>query len=178
MLVQLQSWTQIKAGRTTVLPAFGILKDMKEKTDVSFGIVPVRKTGDGWEVLLINQYSKIGNNTYWVFPKGHAEGSESALETARRELKEETGLEAKQIIESPTFSLQYSFNYDGELIKKTVTFYIGIIEEMELKIDEAEVKEAQWCSLERAMERLDYRDTKDLFFQVKQYLVSPKMSGY
>jgi len=143
---------------------------MKEKTDKSFGIIPARKNSGNWEVLLINQFSKIGNNTYWVFPKGHAEGSETPLESAKRELTEETGLKASKIISSPTFSLKYTFVYENEKIIKTVDFYIGLIDNQELTLDEIEVKEANWYSLDEAMNRLDYKDTKRMFKKVRLFL--------
>jgi len=44
------------------------------------------------EVLLIRD-----RNGYWVFPKGHVEPGESPEETARREVAEETGVEARVI---------------------------------------------------------------------------------
>ena len=43
-------------------------------------------------VLLIKH-----NSGHWDFPKGHVEGEESEVETAIREVKEETGLDAKAI---------------------------------------------------------------------------------
>ena len=44
------------------------------------------------EVLLIRD-----RNGYWVFPKGHVEPGESPEETARREVAEEAGVEARVV---------------------------------------------------------------------------------
>lgn len=145
---------------------------MKEKTDKSFGIIPARKTPAGWEVLLIHQFSKIGNNSYWVFPKGHAEGEETPLESATRELFEETGLRAEKILQAPTFSLGYTFMFENERISKTVDFYVGIISNFETTLDAQEVKEAGWYSLDEALERLDYADTKNMFKEVQEFLIT------
>jgi 8-oxo-dGTP pyrophosphatase MutT (NUDIX family) len=140
------------------------------KADKSFGIIPIKRVGAQWQALLIHQFSKIGNNSYWVFPKGHAEGDETALQSAGRELFEETGLRADKIIHDPVFSLAYSFQFDGVQIEKTVDFYIGVITDDTVVIQTEEVKEAGWYSLEKAMERLDYSDTRKMFFEVQDFL--------
>lgn len=140
------------------------------KVDKSFGIIPIKKCAEQWQVLLIHQFSKIGNNSYWVFPKGHAEGNETPLESAGRELFEETGLKAQKIIPEPVFSLAYSFQFDGVQIEKTVDFFIGVIVDDRVVIQTEEIKEAGWYSLEEAAERLGYSDSKKMFFEVQAFL--------
>jgi 8-oxo-dGTP pyrophosphatase MutT (NUDIX family) len=105
-----------------------------------------------------------------VFPKGHAEGNETSLQSASRELFEETGLKTEKVIHDPVFSLAYSFQFDGVQIAKTVDFYIGVITDDTVVIQTEEVKEAGWYSLEEAKERLDYSDTKKMFFEVQDFL--------
>ena len=54
----------------------------------SCGTVVFRKTRGKYAVLLIkNKYTDC-----WSFPKGHVEGSETHVETALRELKEEANI--------------------------------------------------------------------------------------
>jgi len=55
-------------------------------------VLVVIHTADG-QVLLIERADKAG---YWQSVTGSREGSETLLETARRELQEETGLDADQ----------------------------------------------------------------------------------
>jgi len=145
---------------------------MQTKHDKSFGIIPIKQFDGEWKVFLINQFSRIGENTYWVFPKGHPEGNETAIETARRELKEETDMEAVKIILEPTFNLAYDFVFDGVKIEKTVNFFIGVIEQSKYKLDPDEVKAGGWYSLNEVSSRLDYRDTKTMFLEVEKYLES------
>jgi len=59
---------------------------MEPKT-LSAGVVIVRKNPDGWYYLLLRAYN------YWDFPKGIVEKDEEPLRAARREVKEETGVE-------------------------------------------------------------------------------------
>jgi bis(5'-nucleosidyl)-tetraphosphatase len=53
---------------------------------LSAGVIPVRWEDDRWLYLLLRAYQ------YWDFPKGRAEAGEAPLETALREVREETGL--------------------------------------------------------------------------------------
>lgn len=143
---------------------------MKSKNDFSYGVIPIIKTDTGWNVFLINQFSRIGNNSYWIFPKGHPEGNETPVETAIRELKEETSITADKILSEPTFSLKYSFVFDGIKINKTVTFFIGIVSTRYFKVDEEEVGEGGWYPLEEVDKRLDYKDTKKVFKKAKPFI--------
>lgn len=60
---------------------------MTEQPDkLSCGAVVVRKTGSGWQTLMLRAYRN------WDFPKGLCEPGESALEAATREVGEETGI--------------------------------------------------------------------------------------
>jgi len=53
---------------------------------LSCGVVVVRRTGDGWLTLMLRAWRN------WDFPKGLREDGETALDAARREVAEETGI--------------------------------------------------------------------------------------
>lgn len=144
---------------------------MQTRSDVSYGVIPLYNDAGEWKVFLIHQYSRIGDNTYWVFPKGHPENDETPKEAAARELKEEADMVA-QFIKAPEFTLEYTFMFDGVRIEKTVTFFLGVVDTQYFSIDETEVKEAGWYTLEEASERLDYTGTKRMFQEVKEYVAS------
>jgi 8-oxo-dGTP pyrophosphatase MutT (NUDIX family) len=59
---------------------------MKGRQILSAGIIPVRRFGSEMRFLLLRCFS------YWDFPKGETEPGEDPLDTARREVAEETGL--------------------------------------------------------------------------------------
>lgn len=143
---------------------------METINDSSYGVVPIRKTESGWKVLLINQHSRIGDNTYWTLPKGHPTGNETPLKTAVRELYEETGLVAKELMPTPEFTMQYKFTFEEKLVDKTVTFFIGIVTETTPRPDGIEAREADWFTLREAEQRLAYENAKTLFRQIRKYI--------
>ena len=65
-------------------------KDEDLRENIRVGIVVLTPK----EVLLIKRFKN--NRHYWVFPGGHKRKNEQLIETAIRELKEETNLPAKK----------------------------------------------------------------------------------
>ena len=61
----------------------------------SVGAVVVNPAG---LYLLLNRADKNGD--FWEFPKGHQAEGENDIETLKRELKEETGIEKFELIEN------------------------------------------------------------------------------
>lgn len=64
---------------------------------LSCGVVPFRKTGNKWEVLLLRCFKN------WDFPKGMMDTGEDPLSAAKREFSEETGISEIEIISSELF---------------------------------------------------------------------------
>ena len=142
---------------------------METKIVPSFGIIPVRKTETGLELLLIHMYGSAGG-THWTFPKGHPEIGETPLQSALRECKEEVGITPVQVWSDTPLIETYSFMYKEVLIEKTVTFYIGIVEVVDVVIQPSEIKEALWVPLEQVRERLTHTSACDVFDRAQQVL--------
>ena len=63
---------------------------MPDKTEIpSYGAVVIEKTPAGFMVLVVGGYHG------WSFPKGHQEANETPVETARREVLEETSIDCE-----------------------------------------------------------------------------------
>jgi 8-oxo-dGTP pyrophosphatase MutT (NUDIX family) len=75
---------------------------------LSAGVIPIRKTANGWRVLVLRAYKN------WDFPKGRVEPGEDPLDAAKREATEETGLT----------DLQFPF---GEAYRETLPYAGGKI---------------------------------------------------
>ena len=63
------------------------------KREKSCGALVIRKNGEQYDLVLLRH--RFGG--HWSFPKGHVEDGEHENETALREVKEETGLDAEAI---------------------------------------------------------------------------------
>lgn len=59
---------------------------------IAVGVVPIDKDGNTW---LVGQYRFPLNEYSWEIPEGGCPNGEEVLDTAKRELKEETGLIAQ-----------------------------------------------------------------------------------
>lgn len=132
--------------------------------DFSFGIVPISISEGKICFLLIKQY-----DDFWSFPKGHPEDKESEIETASRELLEETGIIPNRILPDTYFTEKYSFEKDRIKINKTVKFFPGFCDKIEPTIDDKEITDAGWFEYEQALEKLTYKETKEILVQAQNF---------
>ncbi len=105
---------------------------------------------------------------HWDLPKGKIEKGESKEIAALRELKEETGLKA-QIIEGFEKKFDYVFKQDGELIKKTVYFFLGQALSDEITLSEEHIGFA-WLPYDQALERVTFENAKEVLQQAHDFL--------
>lgn len=147
---------------------------MEPTTDQSYGVVPVTKRDGEWYVLLIHQISYRGDNDkFWTFPKGHQEGDETPIETAKRELLEETGLSDVQIVEEAKFSIYYSFQHEGKQINKTVSYFLGVCVDTTPSISQPhEIADISWFRFDEAMAKLSHKNTQDVLLATGQFITS------
>ena len=94
-----------------------------EVEEASYGIIPLKKEGEVWKVLLI--LHKGGK--HWAFPKGRIDPGEEPLETAVRELKEETGLEVVEFVSREPLSDRYRFRRSGLMVTKSVDYFPAVV---------------------------------------------------
>ena len=97
-------------------------------------------------------------NGNWGFPKGHTEDQETDIQTAIREVMEETGINI-EILDGFKKSIKYiPF---PEVLKKVI-FFIGITEEEKVTIDKDEIEDYMWCSYEEALKMITYKPQRDV----------------
>ncbi|MBA7596340.1 NUDIX domain-containing protein [candidate division WOR-3 bacterium] len=112
----------------------------------------------GEKVLLIKTEDLKGNPV-WTFPKGIIEKGEKAKDAALREVREETGYDVK--IVRLLDVVEYFFRREGELIKKSVKWFLmEPIKRMEEP--DWEVSEITWIKYDEAKELLTYRSDRKL----------------
>ncbi len=92
-------------------------------TQISAGIIIYRPTDEGIKFLLLYH----GHN-YWNFPKGKIQENEKMLQTAFREVCEETGLKSHELKLKRNFRTSERFVFrtkEQGKIFKIVTFYLA-----------------------------------------------------
>lgn len=133
-------------------------------TEHSFGIIPLRRNQKIWEVFLV-QHQK----GHWACPKGHPEKNETAMETAQRELFEETGLQVVRFISQVPIVEQYQFVKDEMVINKTCTYFLTEVAGQE-KLQESEVKNSVWLPLDKAKEKVTFQEARTVLDKASNIL--------
>ena len=94
----------------------------------SCGVIPFRRDDRGGiEFLLVHSAMVRNPEAAWEFPKGSQNPGESDIETALRELREETTLTHVQVLPDFRDQVQYTYRREGREIEKTVIFFTGEI---------------------------------------------------
>lgn len=123
------------------------------KVEKSCGCIVI----DGRNVLLVKQ-----TKGHWSFPKGHMEEGESEIQTAVREVKEETNVDA-----IPDETKRYVEEYlmdNGNM--KQVIYFVSKQASSNIKAQESEIAEITWLPFEKALETITYDNTRELLLKV------------
>lgn len=128
----------------------------------SCGALVFRRFHGNTELLLI----KHANGGHWSFPKGHVEAGETEVETALREIKEETGID---VIIDPSFRevISYSPKKDTQ---KDVIYFIARAQNYDYTPQEEEIAQIKWVEINRAHTILTYDNDKQLVNKAKQVI--------
>jgi 8-oxo-dGTP pyrophosphatase MutT (NUDIX family) len=109
-------------------------------------IVPVKRGPDGHRVLGL--------------PKGHPDPGETPEETARREVREETGVDAEPIEELG--EIRYWYQGKRARVHKRVAFYLFEYRSGDVADHDSEIEEARWMPLAEAARALTYAGERDM----------------
>ena len=132
---------------------------MKEK---SCGAIVYKIENNEYKFLLVYQ-----NNGHYSFPKGHVEEGESEIETALREIKEETNLSVK-IDDGFRYALEYLV--EPKNVMKDAVYFIATPISHDLHAQEGEISECIWCSFEEAYDKLNFENIREVFEKAYNYI--------
>ncbi len=105
---------------------------------------------------------------HWGYVKGNVEGKEEAEETARRELKEETGITTVFFVKGFLESEEYFYKKEGKTVHKRVEYFLGETQETEVTLSK-EHKDFAWLSYQEAINRLSFAAGKELLRKAEEF---------
>lgn len=124
------------------------------QTEISAGgIVFNCSQNETFKFLLLQH----GEGGHWAVPKGHQENEENLIETAIREIHEETGIEKDQVRQISDFheKIDYWFTLNGEKVHKFVHLFLFESDVIEVTLSE-EHSDFGWFKFEDVKDQLTY----------------------
>ena len=134
-----------------------------------YGVIVVAKEEGDNKFLILQQGDTKDDD--WSFPKGHTEKSETPIQTAMRELKEETGITEINILNFPLIREEYEIFHRGEQRLKVNEYFIGLVREpKEVILDGSELCSYKWATLEDALNTFTYPGRREVLKIADSYL--------
>ncbi len=145
------------------------------RRQVSAGGVAFRRVGEAIEVVII----RPRGTQRWQLPKGLVDLGETPDVTARREVREEAGVDGEVI--APIEDVQYWYvgtDRDGLRVRfhKSVHFYLISFRGGDVSDHDHEVDEARWVPVDEAVMVLAFRNEKGVMEKARA-LVEGGLAG-
>jgi 8-oxo-dGTP pyrophosphatase MutT (NUDIX family) len=103
---------------------------------------------------------RVKRGTVLALPKGHIDPGESSAEAARREVREEAGVDSTLV--EKLGDVRYWYSRGGERVMKVVSFFLFRYRSGSVRDHDHEVDSAEWVPLEEAPRLLAYRGEREM----------------
>ncbi len=113
---------------------------------------------------------------HWDFPKGNMERGESEIETLKREVMEETGIEDIKLTEGFRQQISYKYRKKSKLVNKTVIYYLAETKSNNVVLSFEHVNFA-WLDFADALEKLSFDNSKRVLKNAKEFLSNSKINN-
>jgi 8-oxo-dGTP pyrophosphatase MutT (NUDIX family) len=130
------------------------------------GGVVYRQCDGQTEVLLVGARPEPHD---WVFPKGHIESGETAAEAARREVREEAGVEAELLTALDDLEFTTAAGKHVRVRYFLMRFIRGVRSEEE--------RPSLWCSFGDAARLVPYEDTRAMLRRAESLVAGDRSRG-
>lgn len=118
------------------------------------------------KILLI----KHNQGGHWSFPKGHVEENETEIQTAMREIKEETGIDVSI---DTRFREVVTYCPQKDVIKDVVYFF-ATTTDYEIHEQQEEVCGSKWVELRDASNCVTFKNDKELINKAIEFYTNIK----
>ena len=143
-------------GRPRPAPRLAVAV-LREK---SCGIVPFREVDGEIRYLVIS--SAVTKREHWEFPKGGVEEGEREIETALRELWEETGVKDVRVLPGYREPIRYIYRRPEGLVSKQVVYFIARVGDPSVTLREVEAKDYRWANYAETRKLLRHANARAL----------------
>jgi len=132
---------------------------LAEIKDNSIGIILFFKFPRSLKYLVLKH-----RKGHWSFAKGHQDKGETIIETAKRELYEEAGIDEVEFISKKILVKEsYIFiNKNKVKVCKSVSYFIAGSKTMDVRIDKQEIINHKWCTVKAAEKIITFRESRSL----------------
>lgn len=125
---------------------------------ISAGAVIIRKDETNEKIYFcMLKYPK----GYWGLSRGWIEEGEKEIDTAKREIKEETGLKEIKIVSGFREKAHFQFKSKGKIVHKTTIFFLATTKQKKIK-KSIEHQDIGWFEYEEILKLPMYENTKEI----------------
>ena len=121
--------------------------------------------------VLLLRHSSISGGGHWDFPKGHIDGGETEIQTALRELEEETGIIHANVIDGFRDTITYTFSGGKKQIGKEVVFFLATTKESKVTLSHEHI-DYSWLDFDSAFSRLTYDNARQVLRNAIEFYVN------
>ncbi|KKT62165.1 MAG: hypothetical protein UX24_C0002G0009 [Candidatus Giovannonibacteria bacterium GW2011_GWB1_45_9b] len=119
----------------------------------SAGIIFFRNTPEGRKYLILRASRKDNRPEFWDIPKGELDKGESGIGAAKREAREEAGIENFELIPKFKETVQYFTRHDRKSIMKFVAIFLAKASKDKVTLSQ-EHDAFEWATFKEAMKKL------------------------
>jgi 8-oxo-dGTP pyrophosphatase MutT (NUDIX family) len=138
-------------------------------TITSAGGIVYRQGEDDLHILMI-----ADNQGRWSFPKGMVQRGEDPATAALREVAEETGIQGRLL--RLLGETRYVYRQGGQLVNKTVFFYLIRAMSEQVTPQLSEVTDARWFASGEALRRSTFPANTELLRKALAMLTEEKLT--
>lgn len=127
------------------------------------GVICQKREGKMWVALIATKGGEV-----WGLPKGLVEKGEKPLQTALREVEEESGLQGEPVTDLGYIGYWYRNSTTKVLYHKFVHYYLLSHVGGDVTQHDWEVHEARWFPIEEAIERASYQNERGVLIKARE----------